>query len=249
MLYRFALVPLAPVLLLQGKRVRRDTPRLPEPDGVRTGKSHQPLLHSQNHHSQNQPLRLLILGDSAAAGVGVAEQAQALTGQLTALLHMDVSLEWTLLAQTGLTTQQIREQLHTPEPQNVDCVVVSAGVNDVTSTVSAKAWIQHTLQLIQQLREQLNAQHILLSPVPAMQHFPALPFPLNWYLGQRAADFNRRLAKFVKHQPDLELLPSLPLLQPSWMAADGFHPGAEGYQQWARELHQCIRARWLDADS
>jgi lysophospholipase L1-like esterase len=162
---------------------------------------------------------------------------------------MDVSLEWRLLAQTGLTTQQIREQLYTLEPQSVDCVVVSAGVNDVTSTLSPRIWIRHINQLLEHLRQKLKVQHILVIPVPAMQHFPALPFPLNWYLGQRAANFNRRLAKFVNLHPDLELLPSLPLLHPSWMAADGFHPGAEGYQQWASQLHQCIRARWLDADS
>ncbi len=60
---RHALVTaaLAPLLLWQGRHVRRVTPRLPEAAGPRAGTT-----------GHGPPLRLLVLGDSAAAGVGVA---------------------------------------------------------------------------------------------------------------------------------------------------------------------------------
>ena len=72
---------LAPFLILQGRHVRRITPRLPEPDGARAGQA-----------GSGQPLRLLIVGDSAAAGVGVSTQQDALSGQLIALLSQSLSL-------------------------------------------------------------------------------------------------------------------------------------------------------------
>ena len=64
--YHFTTIGLGPVLLAQGHYVRRVTPRLPEPEGLRQGVE-----------GSGPPLRLLILGDSSAAGVGVATQAEA----------------------------------------------------------------------------------------------------------------------------------------------------------------------------
>ena len=69
--YKLAAIGLAPVIIAQGLYVRRVTPRLPEPEGERSGVN-----------GAGPPLSLLILGDSAAAGVGVATQDQALSGQL-----------------------------------------------------------------------------------------------------------------------------------------------------------------------
>ena len=66
MKHKLAAIGLAPLLILQGLYVRRVTPKLPEPLGKRSGV-----------HGTGPRLRLLILGDSAAAGVGVSTQSQA----------------------------------------------------------------------------------------------------------------------------------------------------------------------------
>jgi len=58
-----AMVVLSPLLVCQGIYVRRVTPKLPEADGPRSGEAGSGAL-----------LRLLVLGDSAAAGVGVRTQ-------------------------------------------------------------------------------------------------------------------------------------------------------------------------------
>ena len=66
---------LSPLLLAQGVYVRRVTPRLPEAPGSRSGVA-----------GGGPSLKLLILGDSAAAGVGAASQDEALAGQLAVAL-------------------------------------------------------------------------------------------------------------------------------------------------------------------
>src|SRR5689334_20066239 len=73
--YRTASIALVPLLALQGRRVRRVTPRLPEPPGPRAGLA-----------GDGPPLRLLILGDSSAAGVGAPSQDEALSGRLVSEL-------------------------------------------------------------------------------------------------------------------------------------------------------------------
>jgi len=80
-------IVLGPLLLAQGLYVRRFTPRLPEPQGPRAGSC-----------GQGPSLRLLVVGDSAAAGVGVSHQDDALAGQLATCLARDFSLSWQLLA-------------------------------------------------------------------------------------------------------------------------------------------------------
>ena len=57
--------PLAPLLWAQGVHTRRKTVVLPEPPGPRSGRT-----------GSGSMLRLLIAGDSAAAGVGVDHQDQ-----------------------------------------------------------------------------------------------------------------------------------------------------------------------------
>ncbi|RMD81354.1 MAG: SGNH/GDSL hydrolase family protein, partial [Candidatus Dadabacteria bacterium] len=61
-----ATITLGPLLLWQGWRVRLNVPRLPEAPGPRQGRAGKGPL-----------LRLLIVGDSAAAGVGAAHQDEA----------------------------------------------------------------------------------------------------------------------------------------------------------------------------
>ena len=72
-------VALAPLLFWQGRRVRAEVPRLPEPEGERSGIA-----------GTGAVLRVLVVGDSAAAGVGAATQAEALSGGLISSLRCTV---------------------------------------------------------------------------------------------------------------------------------------------------------------
>ncbi|HMY01436.1 MAG TPA: SGNH/GDSL hydrolase family protein, partial [Agitococcus sp.] len=91
---------LAPLLVVQGWYVKRITPRLPEAEGARQGIT-----------GQGQRLRLLVVGDSAAAGVGAVHQREALVGQLTAELAAQFEVSWLLIAKTGFTTADLLAHL------------------------------------------------------------------------------------------------------------------------------------------
>ncbi len=222
---RLALVGLAPLWLAQALYTRRVTPRLPEPPGERRGCA-----------GSGPPLRLLIAGDSAAAGVGVGHQDDALSGQLVAALSRRYRIEWTLLAATGATTPEVHRRLAATEPGGYDVAVLSTGVNDVVALVPTARWLRQQRQLVALLAERHGVRRVLLTAVPPMQRFRALPQPLRWLLGARARGYRDALAGAIGAWPGAELVDAELPDQPEALAIDGFHPGAASYRAWAERV-------------
>ena len=223
---------LGPLLLLQGLHVRRVTPRLPEPSGERTGIT-----------GSGPELRLLILGDSAAAGVGAAHQDDALTGHLVRSLSLDFCVHWTLHASTGHTANDVIVQLEQLEATRFDVVVTSVGVNDATAGIAPRRWREHMAQLLQKLETRHNARHILFSSLPPMHLFPALPQPLRWYMGKRAATLNSVLDELLSSSEHHHMVPVTFSGDLSLMASDGFHPGPAAYAEWGIIMADSVRER------
>jgi len=225
MKHLLATIALGPLLLLQGRHVRRVTPILPEPPGARAGRV-----------GDGPPLNLLILGDSAAAGVGAPTQDQALSGQLSARLSRRFDLRWRLLAQTGATTRDACQALDSLAPECFDVVVTSLGVNDVTGGRSPSRWIADQAHMVGRLQRDFGARQILLSALPPMHRFPALPQPLRAYLGAQALRFNAALRDWAAPRAGCAWVPLALDGDASMMASDGFHPGPPVYAAWAEQL-------------
>ena len=187
-------------------------------------------------------LRLLILGDSSAAGVGAATQDQALAGRLAAALA-DLEPDWRLVARTGATTAAALAHLRALPASPTDVAVVALGVNDVTRAVPVARWLAAQAALIGHLTRDLGARRVYLTGVPPMGAFPALPRPLRGVLGARAARLDAALAELVRQTSGTRHLAFDPgLLDPALMAADGYHPGPVLYARWADALARAIRA-------
>lgn len=223
---------LGPLLLMQGAHTRRVTPKLPEAEGEREGVA-----------GSGKDLRVLILGDSAAAGVGASTQTEALSGQVVSRLANDHRVLWKLWARSGLDSRALLDLLEQHPPQPFDVVLLSIGVNDVTSTLSVDQWITLQQQLIDVLRDKFAATQIVMSPLPPMHLFPALPQPLRWYLGNRAARFNTRLAGLATGNDHCTMLTTRLAPVAGSMARDGFHPGPAIYSVWADDAVEAITRR------
>jgi lysophospholipase L1-like esterase len=231
--YQLAAIGLAPVLYAQAVYTRRVTPRLPEPDGPRQGLA-----------GTGQPLRLLIAGDSAAAGVGAATQAAALSGRLVSTLAQQFCVSWQLMARTGIAIADLVAQLEAAPRQAFDVCVLSVGVNDVTRGTSARRWLELQGRLVELLTMEFEVRHVLLACIPPMQYFPALPHPLGWYLGKRSAHLNQLSLDGVRRHPRCEFVDPGFVPEPRFIATDGFHPGPDAYEWWAQHLSGRIVQRW-----
>ncbi len=220
---------LSPVLLPQGVSLRRRATALPEPVGPREGVT-----------GTGPDLRLLIVGGSSAAGVGVGTQDDALTGKLVADLARDFTVFWRLEARAGATTGQTLARLLSVDLGQIDVAVVSVGVNDVQRHVSAMHYRRQQRALSQLLLGH-GAKQIWRCAVPPMEHF-LVPWPLRGVMAARARRLDEVLIR-DSHPPLYRLPFHSTQLHPSQLAPSGVHPGAGLYADWARRLAAEIRAR------
>ncbi|MCV2894423.1 SGNH/GDSL hydrolase family protein [Lentibacter sp. XHP0401] len=220
-----AKIALSPLLAVQALQVRARALQLPEPDGTRTGQA-----------GQGAPLRLLIVGDSSAAGVGASHQTRALTGQLSERLSVQHNFSWQLEAKTGATTALTIAHLNALPAQAFDAALVVLGVNDVTRLVRPKVWLEQQQTLHSLLQHKFEIQHIYRSGLPPMAHFSLLPQPLRRILGADAARLDHALAQLCAASTALTHIPlDLPFAS-EYLAEDGFHPSEAAYARWAELL-------------
>ncbi len=237
----FLKLTLAPILLWQGKRTRAQTLRLPEAAGERSG------MVDIEHHAP--PFRLLVIGDSSAAGVGAVAQSEALAHQTAIALALQLQrpVAWQLIAQSGVNTAQVLALFEQNEAQPADAVLFALGVNDVTSQVNAKQYLTSTQQLWTTVQAKTGAQFALFSGFPPVHDFPALPQPLRFYLGAWARWFDGALQRWTAQQGHgyCAIQDTLGNASVADMAGDGYHPGPRIYAAWAQQAAALIAAKLM----
>lgn len=233
MLDTAARLALSPLLIAQALQIRRIAQRLPEAAGPREG-----VIGS------GPPLRLGIVGDSSAAGVGVSHQSQALAGQLTDALSRHFEVSWHLDALTGATTSSTLARLESAKPKPLDVVVIALGVNDVTRLVPAPVWLRQQQSLLARLGVLYSPKHFYISGMPPLQHFPLLPHPLRWTLGRHAIKLETHRIAYLDTRADCTHAPFDLELDPDLMASDGFHPSAKLYAVWGKEMASRMISDW-----
>ena len=260
-------VLLTPVYLYQGRKIKRDTVRLPEPNGERHGRVQLNTAIESPKDARKQILNLMIVGDSAAAGVGSETQQEAFVGNLIPILTKQPAIQnqfdmlnWSLQATTGHTSFDILRRLYVlPAPsQPVDVMVLSVGVNDTTSKVSVDKWQQQIESIIAIAQRKFGVKELVFLSLPPMAQMPAIPAPLNNFVGAKASildkilqqvcaandrvtymatDFPRMIAEHANGTPiDIKVM----------FASDGFHPSSLMYGYWAQQLSELI-IQLLDA--
>ena len=236
MLLKITTIALIPALFLQGKHVKKKTPKLFEPHGIREGQI-----------GEGKSLSILIVGDSAAAGVGVENQNEALSGAILNELKDEYSINWKLHAKSGHSTPKVIQHISYLENKHYDVVVTSVGVNDVVTFMEPQSWIDKQHKLYQFIDDKFSPSLIIAAGVPPMHLFPALPNPLAWLFGLYATSMNDKLEKFVENRSnmqwikyDIERYQALNLE----MATDGFHPSKEVYALWGQQVAAKIRDKF-----
>ena len=220
------MLPVAPILLVQGRRLRRTTPRLADAASPWSGSLDGPA-----------PLRLLVLGDSTAAGVGAETQHDALPGNLARSLgaHFGRGVEWTAVGKNGATARDLLEDfVGEATAARYDVVFLTVGANDALTIRSRAAFGRDIRRLLALLREANPDATIMMSSLPAFFRFVLLPNPLraNLYLHSRSLEAEAR--QIVSAMPGAFMSPPPPPYTDGFFATDLFHPSASGYRDWAR---------------
>jgi lysophospholipase L1-like esterase len=238
---RAAKLALLPLLVAQGRAVRAQALKLPEAAGERRGVAgHGPVA-----------LRVLIVGDSSAAGVGVGTQDEAFAGQLAVALaeRTGAAVAWQLVATSGHTAADAARALARASLAPADLLVTALGVNDVVGQGRTSHFLRALDEIHALAVTRSQVTHTWHCGLPPLGTFALLPRPLRWVLGRDAAHLDEALRRHLAGQtgrlhlplPEAPRLPGKDDATPEgWMARDGFHPGLLGYRQWGRQVAEAI---------
>jgi lysophospholipase L1-like esterase len=194
-----------------------------------------------------RPLRLMLLGDAIALGVGVESAEQTLGGQLARMLATaGANVTLTTVAVAGarsgdLATQVARAQLGaTP-----DLAVVLVGINDATHLVRPGEAAASLATAVRRLRDGGTA--VVVGTCPDLGAVRAIAPPLRqlggWY-GRRIA----RAQAGAAHAAGATVIDLGGQVGPVFRADagmlchDGFHPSADGYRVIAYALFPALAA-------
>jgi len=219
---------LAPVLLAQGLTLRRRIPRLPEasdPAGTAAGAA--------------PAIRLAVLGDSTAAGVGAQRHEDALAGRLGAAVGARTgrAVSWRAVARSGATSQTARDLVPglIDGDWRPDVVVLAIGVNDLKNLRRLRDWDRDVPALLAAIEDTAGPVPVIVCGMAPVSRFPALPQPMRAVMAMRARAMDRVLHNAAEgRRQHVPLDPAM--IGPGFFAADGFHPSATGYRAWADQL-------------
>jgi lysophospholipase L1-like esterase len=190
-------------------------------------------------------LRLVLLGDSSALGVGVERVADTVGGRLAELLaeggrRVELSSVAVHGSRSADLATQVARALLGPPP---DVAVILIGANDAASLRPPRQAASHLAAAVRRLRDAGIA--VVVGTCPDLGAARALAQPLRQLVGA----YGRRVARaqiLAVSQAggvpvDLaERTGAVFRADAGTLCEDGYHPSADGYRVWAHALFPAV---------
>jgi lysophospholipase L1-like esterase len=188
--------------------------------------------------------RVVVLGDSAAAGHGLTSADEGIARRVGRALHARDGRATRVrsVARDGARTADVlAEQL--PAAAGADLVVLGVGVNDATKRTPLAALEDQLRELLVTLRAiAARRDAVVLLGCPDLSAAPGVPPVLRPLLGWRCRAVAGVQAT-VARQLEVPLVPvDRALLRPEVFGPDGFHPGTIGQELLAAEVLRRVSA-------
>lgn len=240
LLHALLVIPLLPLMYLQGRRIRSSVPRLPEatgPEGV-CGSGSKGVI------------RLVCIGESTFAGVGVKTHEEGFAGSLAKALseQMDVAVQWKVYAKSGYTARTVREKLVPRITEtDADLIVIGLGGNDAFTLNTPWAWQRDIRGLIDALRQKFGDTPIVFANMPPIREFPAFTPLIRFTIGNLVEILGEALHTLTARLPNVYFSSRIITIRewitrldvgasPADFFSDGVHPSRLTYQAWAKDL-------------
>ena len=214
---------LFPFALPQALWVRKTAPRFAAAEGP-----------SRGSVGAGEPLRLLAVGDSIVAGVGARRIEDALVAQTAKALAELLSrrVEWSAHGRIGARSRTLLDEfIPALPPEPADVVLLSVGVNDVTSLTAQPVWERNLDRVLRGIGEHSGDAVVAVAGIPPLGGFPLLPQPLRFASGQRGRSFDHAARRVVADHANAIHVPVEFDTTPDRFSADGFHPSEQSYRE------------------
>ncbi|SDG58372.1 Lysophospholipase L1 [Lentzea fradiae] len=191
-------------------------------------------------------MRLCLLGDSIAAGVGSTRREDTLGPLLaTRLRQAGHPVDLTVHAVPGARSADLRAQVRRAVAGSVDVAVVVIGANDLTRFVPAHVGAQQLHDAVADLREAKAA--VVVATAPDLSVVAHVPPALRDVVSAVSRDYAEAQQRAVIKAGGVvahveRAVTSLFAADPSLFATDRFHPSAAGYRAIAEALAPAVEA-------
>lgn len=192
-------------------------------------------------YGDGAPLRLVVAGDSTAAGVGATTTEATVGGRLAAAVAVETRRHVTLesVAVSGARTADLPEQARAAVGMDPTVVVVLVGANDATHPGSLSALQRDLARGVRLLRE--GGVEVVVGSCPDMGAARNFAQPLRTVVGWQGKRVARAEAAAAATAggvvvPLGRLTGPAFRADPSNLASDLFHPSDHGYRLWADAL-------------
>ena len=215
-----------PVYVVQGVWVRQRSLRLSPAEGPLSGKV-----------GQGEPdLRILVVGDSSAAAVGIENTADAIAPQIAKQLsdQSGKTVSWLMSGHNSAVANEIRDHVvPNLEPAEYTHIFIMLGTNDMKNFHSVRRWKRDFGSLLYVLRTRFPEAQVLWHQAIDMRNVPNIPQPLATFMNWRRMLLNRKGAQLCVER-GVVAVPPLPDVRAEGFCRDGFHASSEGYAAWAK---------------
>ena len=221
-----------PIYLVQGIYVRNRSMRLSPASGPRSGQ----------FGKGEAEIKLLSIGDSSAAAVGVEETMGAIGPQLAKKIHKlkNKTVSWRISGHNSAVASEIRDYVvPNLEPVDYTHIFIMLGTNDMKNWHTVPRWKRDFGTFLYALRTRFPEARIYWHQAIDVRTAPLLPDPLGWIMNLRVALFNRKGAQLCVERGAI-CIPPLPITDPAGYCKDGFHANELGYDYWSDHLLEHI---------
>lgn len=239
-------IPQLPFMYRDGKRILGAVPKLPDaagPSGIA-------------NIGAGPRFRLLCLGESTMAGVGVATHAEGFAGTLATTLSQQLirEVDWRVYAKSGATArrliQKVLPQIEYPE---ADLIVVSTAGNDAFKLSTPWKFRRDLEEMIDRLQERYPGTPLAFTNIPPIHEFPAFTPLIKRTIGRLVEFHGEQLERVSEDRSGVYFNPERITLK-GWMRkhqvdgvpadffSDGVHPSSLTYQVWAKDFADFLRA-------
>ncbi len=235
------LAPFLPLLIFLGKKVRKSIPDLPEASDNIVGKI----------EGESGEIRLLTIGESTIAGVGVTDHTDGITGQIAKTIHglSKKTVHWQVLARNGYTAERVHQKLVAEIPTDkLDIIIIGLGGNDTFQFNSPLSFRKHLKVVVANIKKRQPDAKILIVNMPPIGEFPAFPWIIQRILGSLVSLHGAVIRDIPKLYNNVYYIDKAihfkewvhhaegKMLTPKDFFSDGVHPSAMTYAIWGNKV-------------
>lgn len=188
------------------------------------------------------PMRIVVLGESNAIGLGVTRHELGMAGHLARLLagRNSRGVLWSAIGKPGLRIHDAWEVIGDNHAgiAHADVVVLMTGISDTLSLTSRATWSAHMTDTLDLLTEVMpKTARVLITRIPPMDNAGSVSRLARFAAGRQARLFNSLTATLISERKRCSLVdfPSS-LAEELWVPEGRQSPYVGMYSAWAASV-------------